>query len=85
MHITFLEYVIGICDTYVSIWQYIDTFFMYHDTILCYKDIDMTHVMLILNYVCYEVNADGSKDNGAGKEVELKNLKCILNVSGTKS
>ena len=53
--------------------------------ILCYKDINMTHVMLILNHVCYEVNADGSKDNGADKEVELKNLECILNVSGTKS
>lgn len=58
---------------------------MYHDMILCYKDINMTHVMLILNHVCYEVNADSSKDNGADREVELKNLECILNVSGTKS
>ena len=54
---------------------------MYHDTILCCKDIDMTHVMLILNHMCYKVNADGSKDNGAGKEAEVKNPDNTLTVS----
>ena len=54
---------------------------MYHDTILCCKDIDMTHVMLILNHMCYKVNADGSKDNGAGKEAEVRNPDNTLTVS----
>ena len=33
---------------YISIRQYIDTFFMYHNTILWYKNIDTGHVILIL-------------------------------------
>ena len=58
---------------------------MYHDTILCYKDIDISHMMIILNHVCYRVNVYSSKDNGAGKEVEVKskNLASTLIVSGT--
>ena len=35
---------------------------------LYFKSIDTTHVMLILNHICYKANADGSQDNGAGKE-----------------
>ena len=42
---------------YISIWQYIDKFFMYHDTILCCRDIDISYVMVILNHMCYKVNA----------------------------
>ena len=54
--------------------QYIDTFFMYHNTILCYKDINTTtHMIHILIHLCYEVNADASKDNGEDKEAEVKN------------
>ena len=54
---------------YISIQQYIDTFFIYHNTILCCKDINTTHMMLILIHVFDEVNADGSKENAAGKKV----------------
>ena len=36
---------------------------------LCCKDIDTTHMMLILNHVFDEFNADGSKENAAGKKV----------------
>ena len=46
---------------------------MYHDTTLCCKDTDVTCVIFILNHVCYDVNADGRKDNGAGKGAEVKN------------
>ena len=35
---------------------------------------NMTHVILILNHMFYEVNADGNKDNGVGKEVEVSTL-----------
>ena len=42
---------------------------MYHNTILCCKDIDTTHMMLILNHVFDEVNADGSKENATGNKV----------------
>ena len=38
---------------------------MYHNTLLYCKDINTTHVMLTLNHMYYEVNADGSKDNSA--------------------
>ena len=38
---------------------------MYHNTILYCKDIDTTHVMLILNHMCYEVNADDSESNSS--------------------
>ena len=65
----------------ISIQQYINTIFKYHDTIPYCKDIDTTHVILILNHVHYEVDTDGSKNNGAGKEVEVKNLDST--VSGT--
>ena len=57
---------------------------MYHDTILCCKDIDIAYMKLILNHVHYEVYAHGSKDSGPlGKEVKVKNLDSTLMVSGT--
>ena len=56
---------------------------MYHNPILCCKDIDMSHVMLILNHVHYEVNADGSKANSVDKEAEVKDLDSTFTVSGT--
>ena len=46
---------------------------MYHNTLLYCKDINTTHMMLILNHMHYEINADGSKDNSVGKEAEVKN------------
>ena len=58
---------------------------MSHDTILCCKDIDISHMMIILNHKRYKVNAYSSKDNGAGKEVKVKskNLASTLTASGT--
>ena len=56
---------------------------MYNNTILCCKDIDTTHVKLILNHVHYEVYAHGSKDSGPGKEAEVKKLDGTLTVSET--
>ena len=40
----------------------------YHNMILCCKDKDMRHMILIFNHVCFEVNADSSKASGACKE-----------------
>ena len=56
---------------------------MYHDTILCCKDIDTAHMKLILNHIHYEVYAHRSKDSCPGKKVEVKNLDNTLTVSGT--
>ena len=56
---------------------------MNHNTILCCKDIDTTHMTLILNHMCYKVNANSSKDNGAGKQAEVKNLDSTLAISVT--
>ena len=39
--------------------------------------------MLILNHMCYKVNAYGNKDNGAGKEAEVKSPDSTLTVTGT--
>ena len=63
----------SLCRVLTNRVTYIDTFFMYHDTTLCCKDTDVTCVIFILNHVCYDVNADGRKDNGAGKGAEVKN------------
>ena len=38
---TRLTYIVGICDTYVSIWQYIDTVIEYYVMILCSMSIEI--------------------------------------------
>ena len=49
---------------------------MYHNTILYCKDIDTTHVMLILNHMCYKVNADDSEGNSSLMEPDC--FSCLL-------
>ena len=58
---------------------------MFYNTILCCKDIDISHMRIILNCKHYKVSAYSSKDNSAGKEVEVKskNLASTVTVSGT--
>ena len=66
----------------ILILQYIDTLLMYHNIILSVW-ISIQHICEdFLKHVCYEVNADGSMDNSAGKEAEV-NPDSILTLSGT--